>query len=100
MLKDLDERQQEQQVNHQGVMPAPIKQSSKKPIVITAIVVLSINIVAFFIWQLYQENQSLKSTKINNKEISRINELEKPPQLEPKITTQQLEEKVVESNTI
>ncbi|WP_162533812.1 tetratricopeptide repeat protein [Colwellia sp. Arc7-D] len=60
MLKDLDKRQSEQQDNANVSVPVTVKNSTTKIILITVAVIVIINIIGMFGWQLYSENTQLK----------------------------------------
>ncbi len=62
MLKDLDQRQGEQNLSQSNQVPMNTSRSPIKLIVTTVIVVIVLNILGIMIWQLYSENQTL----INN----------------------------------
>jgi len=63
MLKDLEERAPEQ--NQHGVVPTPavVKSSPIKAIAVIVTVVVIINVVGLYVWNLQQENKALKSQK-------------------------------------
>ena len=65
MLKDLDERQSEQQHSQAGQVPPKKQRTPWQLITVIVIVVVIINIAGVFIWQLYSENQSLKNSHEN-----------------------------------
>lgn len=60
MLKDLDERQNEQQHSHTNQVPMKKPGTPWKLITLIIITVIGLNIVGIFIWQLYSENKTLK----------------------------------------
>ncbi len=63
MLKDLEQRNGEQQ-NVQGqYVPNIPTQPSKKPIVLLVIAIIVLNILGLTIWYLYSENEALKQPK-------------------------------------
>jgi len=63
MLKDLDQRQVEQQGSSNFTAPVPSSSSSKKVIIICLFVILLLNVVGIFVWQMYTENQALKASQ-------------------------------------
>lgn len=74
MLKDLDKRQGEQTASSNVVIPTTTKNSSIKILTIIIIAIILVNIVGIFVWQLYSENQSLKTqAQQSNTKISQIN---------------------------
>lgn len=86
MLKDLDERQNEQAtVQSDSVLPV-VKESSKKVLFLIIFVVILINIAGIFVWQLYTENQSLKlgnKSKIIVTDTKQANEVKQKQSNEP-----------------
>ncbi len=60
MLKDLDKRQGEQNVDTNTVLPAATKSSNMKWLLSVVLVIVIINLAGVFAWQLYSENQQLK----------------------------------------
>lgn len=74
MLKDLDDRQSEQQVPVGANVQVINKASSKKGILITIVVMLIANGLFFFVWQLYQENQLLKETNTTNNTTTHVSQ--------------------------
>ena len=66
MLKDLDERQSEQQHSQAGQVPQKKPATPWKLITTIVIVLIALNIAGVFIWQLYSENQSLKNSHENS----------------------------------
>jgi MSHA biogenesis protein MshN len=93
MLKDLDQRQGEQQ--GAGSINVPVNQttSSRKVLFITLAVIVLLNVVGIFVWQLYSENQRLKATEtlsgtalveglsqaVKSKKIAKLIEESTPP---------------------
>lgn len=61
MLKDLDQRQNEQGTQGSSPRPVVVNSSPKKLILTTVFIVLLINVIGLVIWQLYSENKSLKA---------------------------------------
>tara|TARA_R110000737_G_scaffold317150_2_gene327680 strand:- start:3553 stop:4746 length:1194 start_codon:yes stop_codon:yes gene_type:complete len=61
MLKDLDKRQNEQQGVASHAVPVQGKTSNKKLLLIVVTIIIILNIVGLFGWQLYSENQQLRS---------------------------------------
>lgn len=61
MLKDLDKRQGEQVAGSNVVMPVAAKNSNIKLVAIMIIAIILLNIAGIFAWQLYSENQTLKT---------------------------------------
>lgn len=60
MLKDLDKRQSEQQAATNHAVPQSSKTSTSKIIIVVTMLII-LNVVGLFGWQLYTENQQLKS---------------------------------------
>lgn len=60
MLKDLDKRQSDQQGSANVAMPLTEKRSSTKIMLIIVAVIVIFNIIGWFGWELYSENQQLK----------------------------------------
>ena len=60
MLKDLDERQSEQQHSHTNQVPTKKPGTPWKLITLIIIIVIALNIAGIFIWQLYSENKTFK----------------------------------------
>ncbi|NQZ21657.1 MAG: tetratricopeptide repeat protein [Colwellia sp.] len=60
MLKDLDQRKVEQQGSSNFTAPAEIATSNKKVLLISLMVIVMLNIIGLFVWQMYVENQALK----------------------------------------
>jgi MSHA biogenesis protein MshN len=60
MLKDLDQRQVEQQGSSHFTAPVSSASSNKKTVFISITVIILLNIVGIFVWQMYVENQTLK----------------------------------------
>jgi MSHA biogenesis protein MshN len=74
MLKDLDQRQADQEGSSNFTVPVDSSSSSNKNILfISLIVIVLLNAGGIFVWQMYVENQSLKVSK-----ALRINDSEKP----------------------
>jgi len=61
MLKDLDERQSEEQLVQSSRAPIVQKNSSKKLLWIFLVVVVVLNIIGLYTWNLLKENELLKS---------------------------------------
>jgi len=60
MLKDLDKRQNEQQEGANTAMTVPTKISSSKLMLVIVAIIIIVNVVGIFAWQLYSENQQLR----------------------------------------
>jgi len=60
MLKDLDQRQVEQQDSNNFTAPVSSPSANKKIIFISLIVIILLNVGGIFVWQMYVENQTLK----------------------------------------
>jgi len=71
MLKDLDERQNPQVIDNAHASPIIPRTSNKTLLVIAILVIVTINVIGIFLWQLYSENQQLKS--IHSPEVSHKN---------------------------
>jgi len=68
MLKDLDQRQVEQQGSSN--FTAPVSSSSNKKIIfISLIVIILLNAAGLFVWQMYTENQTLKLSNNSQKNL-------------------------------
>ncbi|MFB0980295.1 MAG: tetratricopeptide repeat protein [Alteromonadaceae bacterium] len=67
MLKDLDQRQVEQQGSSNFTVPVSSPSSNKKLIFISLIVVILLNVSGIFVWQMYTENQTLKMSNTGEK---------------------------------
>jgi MSHA biogenesis protein MshN len=74
MLKDLDQRQAEQQGTGDFTVPVSIPSSNKKIIFISLIVIILLNVGGIFIWQMYAENQTLKmsNTLVKNPVVKTV----------------------------
>jgi len=72
MLKDLDQRQ-EKLVSEQSSASQPLVRgpSPQKMVLIALIIIVLLNVIGLFFWQLYSENQSLKA--LHNKPSSQVN---------------------------
>lgn len=74
MLKDLDKRQGEQAENSSPLSSVAAKNSSVKIFLAVVILIVLTNVVGIFAWQLYAENQSLKSqTQQSSAAVRQIN---------------------------
>ncbi|MFT6207406.1 MAG: MSHA biogenesis protein MshN [Colwellia sp.] len=73
MLKDLDQRQADQEGSSNFTVPVDSPSSNKKIIFISLIVIVLLNASGIFVWQMYVENQALKVSK-----ALAINHSEKP----------------------
>ena len=60
MLKDLDQRQVEQQGSSNFTVPVTSTSSNKKTVFISLVVIILLNVGGIFVWQMYVENQKLK----------------------------------------
>jgi MSHA biogenesis protein MshN len=60
MLKDLDKRQSDQQGSANVAMPFTEKRSSSKIMLMIVAVIVVFNVIGWFGWELYSENQQLK----------------------------------------
>lgn len=70
MLKDLDQRQVEQQGSSNFTVPVTPSSSNKKIIFISLVVIILLNAAGIFVWQMYVENQTLKMS--DTIEIDRV----------------------------
>jgi len=61
MLKDLDQRQAEQNTQNGTQNSVVVRTSSKKLVLSIVAIFIVINIIGIFLWQLYTENQKLKT---------------------------------------
>ena len=71
MLKDLDKRQGEQVTDSNVTVPVAKKGSNTKLIIIV-IVILLVNIAGIFAWQLYAENQQLKTQAQQKQKVTSL----------------------------
>ncbi len=67
MLKDLDQRQVEQQDSSNFAAPVSSPSANKKIIFISLIVIILLNVGGIFVWQMYVENQTLKMSNTLDK---------------------------------
>ena len=72
MLKDLDERQNEQQHSHNSSVPIRKQGTPWKLITIIVIAVIALNALGIYVWQLYNENKSLKSFNDHSPEQNQL----------------------------
>jgi len=72
MLKDLEQRNTDAPSTNTTNVTVQSKSSNTKSIVVTVIIVMLLNAAGFFVWSLYSENQSLKTsvTNVNNSQGS------------------------------
>jgi len=70
MLKDLDQRKVEQQGSNSFAAPAADVTSNKRILLISLVVIVSLNILGHFIWQMYTENQKLKEAQFASEIIT------------------------------
>jgi MSHA biogenesis protein MshN len=63
MLKDLDQRQVEQQGSSNFTVPVTSPSSNKKTVFISLVVIILLNVGGIFVWQMYVENQKLKMSE-------------------------------------
>jgi MSHA biogenesis protein MshN len=73
MLKDLDQRQADQEGSSNFNVPVDSSSSNKNILFISLIVIVLLNAGGIFVWQMYVENQALKVSK-----ALKINDSEKP----------------------
>jgi hypothetical protein len=96
MLKDLDQRQVEQQGSSNFTVPVTPSSSNKKIIFISLVVIILLNAAGIFVWQMYVENQTLKMS--DTIEIDRVdNSVEQTisvvsDKLQPTLTSNDLSE--------
>ena len=90
MLKDLDQRQAEQQGSSDFTAPVSSASSNKKTVFISLIVIILLNIVGIFVWQMYVENQTLKmsispesNTPQNNTTVKKLEQTIAPKNSSP-----------------
>jgi MSHA biogenesis protein MshN len=90
MLKDLDQRQAEQQGSSDFNAPVSSASSNKKTVFISLIVIILLNIVGIFVWQMYVENQTLKmsispesNTPQNNTTVKKLEQTIAPKNSSP-----------------
>ena len=67
MLKDLDQRQVEQQDSRDFTAPVSSPSANKKIIFISLVVIILLNVGGVFVWQMYVENQTLKMSNTPEK---------------------------------
>ena len=72
MLKDLDKRQGEQVTDSNVAVPVTRKSSNTKLVAIIVIVILLVNIAGIFAWQLYAENQQLKTQAQQKQKVTNL----------------------------
>ena len=72
MLKDLDKRQGEQVTDSNVTVPVTRKSSNTKLVAIIVIVILLVNIAGIFAWQLYAENQQLKTQAQQKQKVTNL----------------------------
>lgn len=77
MLKDLDKRQNEVQPGIASAAPAHEKKSPMKLVFLILMVVVLLNIIGIYVWQLYVENQNLREQKAK---VSHSKSIENQPQ--------------------
>lgn len=65
MLKDLEQRNTDAPSTNTTNVTVQSKSSNTKSIVVTVIIVMLLNAAGFFVWSLYSENQSLKTSVTN-----------------------------------
>ncbi len=70
MLKDLDQRKVEQQGSSNFTAPVAVATSNNKILLISLTVIVLLNIIGLFVWQMYTENQALKKNQIPKTRIS------------------------------
>jgi MSHA biogenesis protein MshN len=87
MLKDLDQRQVEQEGSTSFTAPASSSSSNKKIIFFSLIIIILLNAVGIFVWQIYAENQKLKISNVQEsshlikqteKSIAKVKEYSEP----------------------
>ena len=90
MLKDLDQRQAEQQGSSDFTAPVSSASSNKKTVFISLIVIILLKIVGIFVWQMYVENQTLKmsispesNTPQNNTTVKKLEQTIAPKNSSP-----------------
>ena len=72
MLKDLDQRQVEQEGSSNFTVPVSSPSSNKKIILLSLIIIILLNAGGIFVWQMYVENQTLKmSNTIEKKSVAK-----------------------------
>ncbi len=86
MLKDLEQRNNEQNQSYSSTVPVTVTRSSKKLIVTILVAVVLLNVVGLFVWNLYTENQQLKQDNSDayvkaELETSAITETEVPTEI-------------------
>lgn len=70
MLKDLDQRKVEQQGASNFIASAEVATSNKKVLLISLMVIVLLNIIGLFVWQMYVENQALKKIQYPQTKIT------------------------------
>ncbi len=88
MLKDLESRKPEPQVNQPGMIVPNEAKNHYKVIVITIMVVLGFCVLAFYIWQLKSQNVVLKEQQLMAAERLNLVTPEPQPKAQVKLTVQ------------
>jgi MSHA biogenesis protein MshN len=98
MLKDLDQRQVEQQSSSHFTAPVSSPSSNKKTVFISLIVIILLNIFGIFVWQMYVENQALKmsfsqdnNAPVNNTTVKKLEHTIEPKASSPEQTLENLD---------
>ena len=73
MLKDLDQNQKSQTQTHGATLATGNATSSKKPFIMAIVVLVFLNLFGLYGWQLYSENQALKTKQIEHSKTSKVN---------------------------
>ena len=97
MLKDLDERQNEQNTLDDRSSSVVVKSSSSKLITITVVVVLLINGIGLLFWQLYNENKQLKAENSHVQASQPIAPMITPAQVDEKSLPESINKEKQES---
>ncbi|WP_286234684.1 tetratricopeptide repeat protein [Thalassotalea sediminis] len=102
MLKDLEQRNQDEQANTNTHQPVVIQSTSTKPWLLILGILLLVNIAGGLIWWLYQENQLLKEQSFVHQKVSAdnvmpVSESGDEPKIAHKVSSNQ--ENAVEADT-
>jgi len=100
MLKDLDQRQEGTRDQVSANLANPQSQTaSKRYFGIAIVIIVLLNVAAWFVWQMYQENQSLKKQKNSLLSESKQEVAQNAPS-NTSTTPKQLIEKVEEATSL
>ncbi|MGB1263781.1 MAG: tetratricopeptide repeat protein [Cognaticolwellia sp.] len=100
MLKDLDKRQHEQHNNASSAVPITSKTSVVKLTLIIITVLVILNIIGVLAWQLYSENQQLKSQVTTEHLATVTKENTSEAQVSIPVVTNEVAELTADSETV